>query len=303
MKVYFLFIPLIFMACKGANHQKDRKYLISRHLSAGGRYYFTIVNDTKTRIEVDGKETETSKWTEFGLIYEVVKDPSGNKLRVTYDKLHVKLQGNGEAKDIDIDNAGAGSDRVNKLLSNIKGASFLVTMKDNGEVERVDSVNELLDKIVAALNTNDVNARKLLRQTISGWIGEDAVKANLEQAFNVFPDTAVYVDDKWTRRSQAGGDIRTNALTTFSLKSVNGNIAEVTTKSEIDEQNRATELMGYNVNSSLKGEEEGSFYTDMTTGLLTKGATTASMSGTFTIMGREVPVKVSVKGKMEGKRL
>jgi len=298
-------LSLTLVACSGRiNRNPDgKRYDLSLRLFAGGRYYYTISNEANTVVKVNGKEVKIDKKTELGLIYEFENDSLGNKLKITYDKLRVAYQGNGETKYIDIADTGQDADPTSKLLSGIRGASFVVIIDRTGDLVRIDGSNELLDRIMSSMNTNDANAKKLMRETISGWIGEDFIKSNIQRSFKLFPDTAVRINDVWTKNITPAGATKSQALTTCSLKEVNDDIAEVVMKSDVAEPNGKMTVMGHPVGSNLKGTEDGILYADLKTGLLTKGETSSQMTGTFSVMGVDVPVTVNVKGKIEGKRI
>ena len=153
------------------------------------------------------------------------------------------------------------------------------------------------------MNTQDVNSKKMVQEQLSNFIGEDFKKKNyLGQALKLFPDTAVYVGDTWSRKNVISADLKSDALITYTLASVKNNTAEVEAESEIN-SNSTTNVMGIDAATKIEGKQESHFEADTNTGLLLAGQSTTSMDGTIQMMGKEIPITIKITKHITGKKM
>lgn len=309
--VFCFFTVCLFLSCKNSTTKKtfniyrsDTAYHLKANILAPGeKYYYTITNETQTTIEYNDKKTESGNNIKVGLIYESIIDSAGDHLlKVTYDKLHLLLKKPEGEQEYE---AAANSyDPVEKLLGTIKGSSLFISLNKKGDVINVKGSKEIADKVVASMQTFDPQIRKTLQEQVSQLIGETFIKNNLEQGFKLFPDTTISVGDSWTRKDVQSAGISYNALTTYTLESLNDTIAQIDTESEISTgEGTASNIMGLSVITDLKGEQTGSIKVYTTSGIIVSNESTTSMKGTIQVMGREVPVKIKMKKNISAKRI
>jgi len=307
---YFFCLPLVgcvfLFSCKSSPHYhsgNDNKYHAKLSISSGAKYYYTITNKAQTNLSLNDKKVETTKNSEIGLVYEVLRDSTGDQaLKITYDKLHIAIKNGNSEQEMDAANPNP-FDLTGKLLASIKGSSVFVTLNSKGDILQVTGDKQISDKILSSLNTTDAKTRATVEQQLSKLAGEDFIKNNLAQGFKLFPDTAVYVGDSWTRKNPGSSDIKLDGTTTYTLVSVDNNIAKVETVSEIDNAGNTTKLMGYDVSTNIKGSQKGEFSADMQTGLVTHGLSMLSIKGTIQVLGKEVPATIKVTKEITGTKI
>ncbi|HEX3025335.1 MAG TPA: DUF6263 family protein [Chitinophagaceae bacterium] len=305
---FLLFVQVI--SCKNDQQNKihsadEKKYRLKGQLPANAKYYFTIANETHIKLELEGKESGNINKSTVGLIYSVSKDSAGNfLLTVTYDSLHVYSKNNDTEIDVDAANAAGSADPVEKLLGSIKGAALFVSMDKKGNIIGTKGYKELADKVLLSITATDDYTRKMMQNTLSKFIGEDFVKNNVTQMVNLFPDSAVYVGDSWTKSGNPSADIKIDMLTRYTLVALNNNIAEINAVSDIkNAADKPTEIMGYNIAVDLKGKDESNFTTDINTGITLKANSNTSIKGTVQMLGRDVPITITTKKEIKTRKL
>lgn len=293
-----ILICTLVLSCKNnptRHSESDPKYQLGLNLPADVKYYYTIINEMQTEVEYDGKKVETANKSELGLVYEISKDSLDNLLlKLIYDKFHIVLKDQNGEQEINAANGVSSYDPVGKILNNIVGSSLNVTLSPKGDVLQVTGSKQISDKILTALNAQDANTRKTVEQQISKLVGESFIKNNLEQGFKIFPDTAVYEGDSWQQKTSQTGEIKFDAITTYTLESVKKDVAHITSETTIDNPSNTSNVMGYEVMSNMKGTQKGYFETDVKTGMLLKSESSTALNGSMQIMGREVPIEIKV---------
>lgn len=228
--------------------------------------------------------------------------PDSIQIKVTYDQLKFSLKNKEGEKEIDAANSGHSFDNLEKQLAAIKGASMNITLNKKGDVLQVVGSKEIADKLIATLHATNPASQARVREQFNKFIGEDFVKNNLATQFKLFPDSTVAVGNTWEIKNIISAEIGVNAVTKYVFDDMDGSSATVTGSAEINTDNNAT-IMGNEVVTNMKGNQEGRFETDTATGLLMKGETTTSMEGSFQMMGKDIPVSIKIKKHITGKKL
>jgi hypothetical protein len=303
--VAVLIIQCLFLiSCRQQTHSAaEPKYTFALHLKPGLKYYYTITNETATKLEANNKKVETANNSTVGFIYETVQDTTGGfMVKITYDSLHIVTKKGDAVTEVDAANAKNSIDPLEKMLGSLKGSSLFVTMNNKGEVTSVNGYKEITVKLMSFIDVNNEAEKNTVTSQISGMLGEGFVKNNL-QGLDIFPDSALYVGDSWTKQQTQSGDLKLNLNTTYTLQSVKDSIAEIKSSSEVNNNNTATNMMGTNVVVNFKGNEKGSFKTDLRTGMLLNQQSAISVNGTVELNGTHVPVDIKMTKEVVARKL
>ncbi|HEY4289737.1 MAG TPA: DUF6263 family protein [Puia sp.] len=262
--------------------------------------------DMQSRSDVKDKKIESASHSDLGLIYEVLSSNADSfRLRITYDRLHIRLKSGELEKDVTARKAGdAQGDPIEGLLGNILGSQLIVTLDSKGNVVRIEGGKELSDKIFGAIDAPGVDTRQIIRQQMEKLVGEKFVRNTLQEAFKLFPDTAIYVGDNWVRKGQESEDVKIASNQTYTFASIKGNVARVEEVSDFTKEDDGNiSIMGHDVPTDIDGEQKGYYEMDMTSGMLMNGESDLSLKGTLHVLGMEVPVKIKTGKKISGKRI
>ncbi len=300
---------LIVSSCSNGNRQGDgasEKLQPGLHLQAGEKYYYTIINETNTALEVNDQKIKTKKVIEIGIIYNTAKDSAGNiLLKLTYDKFHVVLKDkDGEEQVMDAANADVSENLMDKLLKNIKGNSLEITINNKGEILKITGTKEINDKLMQQLSTFDVNEKKQIASQLSQLTGDEFIKNNFQPNFKLFPDTVIYKGESWQRKNVQSGDLPFEADTKYTLNDIDNNIAEISSESKIkNTADSHSNLLGTEAQINITGKQTGIFKSDLHTGMLLKAKTNTQIEGTITVINHEVPVTVEIKKEISTRKM
>jgi len=313
-----VFLYLLLITAAGCNSNADARhqggsasktgqattYKFALQLKAGTKYYYTLTNETITKLEVDNTKITTSNNATIGLIYEVLQAGADTTLvKLTYDKLLIEIKKADDKQVIDADNTGEDASTIDRVMSSIKGSSLLVTLLKNGTILKVDGTEAINTKVLSSLQYLDDNSKMQVTAQLSKIVGADFIKGNVGQAMDFYPDSAVAPGASWVRKSTQPGEIKFDAVTTYTLTDLEDGVATIKTKSVVDASNAAMEFSGQKIDAAIKGSTTGSFEANMSTGMLTKSSSTTTVSGTIQIMMKVVPVDITINKEFTAKQL
>jgi hypothetical protein len=312
MKALRWYISAMFFltACKmqpGAdrNHTSpDRIFKLRLRPVAGSKFSYDVLNDTRTKMEVEDKTIENINKSEAEVIFSIDKDSSGNTLiGVKYQKLHIYSKQNDKETDINDANAASSSDPTEKFLGALKKANIVATVNSAGEVKNVSGYREVVNEILPQLNIEDLNSKIMIQKQWQQMVEENLIRKNIDQLFKIFPDSAVHIGDQWKIMSREKGDINFMVKHFFTLKSISDGVAYVDSHGEIQSDTASADLMGYSVSTDLKGEQKGEYEIDVNSGMMLFGKINNEINGTVQVMGRDVPLKIKVTIKIKGTKM
>ncbi len=312
MKKYFL-APLFlfpFLSCKiqpnSDRHFTDRNdskvYRLRLNPVPGSKYHYDISNESELKFEAGDKKADNQNKSQVGVYYTVSKDSMGDYLfTMVYDKLHLSSKNNDTETEMDADSAGKSLDPVEKMLGELKSATVMATISPLGVVKSVTGYKELGDKIMAGFSASDSYARNIARTRWEQVIGKGIIKKNMDQLFNIFPDSAVHVGDRWKLSVSQKGEFSLNEKNSYLLKAIKDGVAYIESEGEMESDSTATNLVGYDVVASLKGRQKGVYEMETTTGMLLDCHIKAEIEGSIQLMGRDIPITMTSNIKMKGR--
>jgi len=179
-----------------------------------------------------------------------------------------------------------GTDRMNAalqadLFAKLKGATFQITLAEDGKVVKLEGYDALI-KSIAANSRQDADHFKAM-------VSEDSLKNATEEGFACYPQDAVKIGEKWTRPvlipvPPAGTIKGENA---YMLKSVTKGKAKITSKCDKWEfQPDANLPNAYKCEFGLDGREHNQIF-DIEKGRLVSAETTVRYHGKITKGGEE----------------
>jgi hypothetical protein len=281
----------------------DNASTIKTHLEplSGSKYAYTITNETTTELEVNSKTINMRHRSDVGITYDMQKDSTGNYLlKMHFNNIHLYSKTGENETEFDAGSAETTLDPTGQMLGLLKEANISATISPAGKVVAINGYKELGEKIIASFT--DENSRNLAKGQWEKVIGEGMIKKNIEQLFSTLPNTVTHVGDTWKKDLQQKGEIDMNVASTFKLKNIEEGVATIESEGEITSDKAATKLIGYAVTSDLKGEHQGEYAVETSTGMVLKNITSSKLEGTMEVMGKEVPVTIKTRLTMNGKK-
>jgi hypothetical protein len=298
---------ILLFACNNTHTHTttEKKYTFKLHLQTGAKYYYTIHNETDVNLSIKDNKVENKNNITVGLIYNINKDSAGNDLfKITFDSFAVVLKNGNKETNLTTANGGEYSlDPTERMLASLKDNSIFVTADANGRIISVSGYKEIADKLVSEMNITNETERNQVEGQISSMAGEGFVKNNLAQSFNIFPDSALYVGDSWTKELTASTQLGLDLPTVYTLYSVDNNVATIKSASDINTSNQNININGTQAAATLKGNEEGKLRLELNTGMILQADSKVSIKGNIEVMGSEVPVSIKISKQVTAKKL
>ena len=277
-------------------------YYLKLNLAKGSTYHYTVEYETETDLEVAGKKINLLNQSEVDISYGIDIDSAGNFVfQVHYDRIHIRTKTGDKSTEYNVPDLEEAADPMQRMLAILKTAKIIATVTPAAKVTGVTGYQGLSEKITAGLNV-DKNSRQAAQAQLDKIIGEGILKKNLDQLFNLFPDSSIHVGDSWKTNTTQKGDIPLFVELTNKLKDIDEDIASVKSKGKVSSDRANANIMGQNVISALQGEQNGEYEVEMKTGLLLKSKTQTDVQGTLQMMGREIPVSIRSEVKVDRKK-
>lgn len=339
IKLFIVFLSIVFLcwvfSCKNGSKQNDNndikssnsgsndsnaiaiikinnepgtgnKYYSALKLKKGDKYYYTLKAGIETNLEVNDKEIETNNESETGLTYEVAGDSANTfLLKITYTKLHLHLhKTDTDDQDFDADNAAETQDLMDKLLADIKGSTITILLSDKGDVLRVAGSQEIMDRIIKPMESQDLETKKKVAEFVDKLTGPTFIQENMKEGFKVLPAGGVAEGESWNNKSIQLAELKFGVSSKYTLSSFDDGFAVIETEGVIDNiKDQKTKFMGFDVTTNLSGTQSGRFKADVSTGLVMYSKSNTSITGNLQLMGKEVPVKIRVKKESKAKKM
>ncbi|MES1249736.1 MAG: DUF6263 family protein, partial [Chitinophaga rupis] len=136
-------------------------------------YYYDVTSSVKSRYEVKDKKVESAGTSDLGLLFHLRKDTAGGLLvSITYDKLHVIMDNDGDHKDYIASKVDTVTDPIERMLGNILGSTLSVNLDKTGNIRQVSGTKELKGKILGSMNGADPAVRSAVETQLDRLAGE-----------------------------------------------------------------------------------------------------------------------------------
>jgi hypothetical protein len=141
----------------------------------------------------------------------------------------------------------------------LPGTELALRITSDGEVVEVRGIDEMLDRMIAAMNLPDTPQKEMVVSNLRQQFGADAFRQQFEQITSFYPLREVAVGDRWesTQTISAGFPMTVRSL--YILKSRQGGKAYIDVSSAVTSDPKNPVAMGqltmaYEIGGTQKGE-------------------------------------------------
>lgn len=312
--LYSAFIILTLLtACKAHpgsessydDNNPNRVYHLRLNPPAGAQYTYTITRSTEFELEVNGKKIDNKNKATFEVTYTFGKNSSGDVLlNIVYNKIHLYTKNDDMEEEEDADKAGDESaDPVEKALEVLKGSPLSAVLSPGGQIISLQGDEAIRDKLLASFSPADATAKQIAQQQWDKQVKDGLLKNNMEQLFNIFPDSAVHVGDRWKLSSTDHESINLVNKSSYQLKEITDGTAVIKSQGDLTSEKSSGSFNGTPYTADLKGTQEGEEAMETATGMLLSSASESNITGTISSMGLDIPVTMTISTKLEGQRV
>lgn len=187
------------------------------------------------------------------------------------------------------------------MLGALKNARVTAILTPLGEVKSITGFKEIGDKLLAGFAPDNTYEKGIAMAKWNAVAGDGMVKKSIDDIFRIFPDSAVHIGNKWKIYSHQPGEIPMNVTSYYTLEDIDDNLASINLHGKIDTDSSINSLN--QSSATLSGTQEGDYKIDISSGMMMNGTVSAHLEGSVQTTGKEIPVSISIKVKIEGKKL
>ncbi len=285
--------PLSKMTAPWENQEIPLKF----NLKPGDKYLFSSVVKQDITQEMMGQKVVTKQDMSSDYIYDVqtVKDGIAT-INVTFSaiKMDTDVAGGMQQLHFDSDNPDADTGEL-KVLSNLVGKSFLLYVNEEGKVERIEGLAEMIGSV-------DEQHAEILKQSF----GDSSMIQSMNQITNIYPNKPVGKGDSWTKSSagSVAGMLHSTATSDFSLSDISGDLALLAVDGQMvfsKLENSSNPLL-QGAKFDLNGTQKGTLEVDIKSGLPVRTTLKQNISGTLEIQGMQIPMTIVSDITITGKK-
>lgn len=248
----------------------------------------TDVESTQTVVqEIMGTKFTDTQRIHMVIIEDVLRvDEKGNMLvKARYESIAFDMKGTTGTFFFDTEQDPAlDNNPVSKALRALVGASFELKYSPDGRVLDVRGTDDLLQRMINALEIPDNQQKEAVESALTGIYGEESMKEMFEQISGPYPSTPVCVGDHWKIHQRLTQGFALDTETTFQLKERKNGQAVITMNGTIATlPDGSTMSLGtVKFNYKLTGTQNGTYYMAETTGWVDEADVYLQLSGEVT---------------------
>lgn len=295
------------------------KFELKLNLTKGQKYSMLVVTDQKISQTFNGQAMDMDQKFTMGTIAEVldVDDEGISTVKITYSQIKMSMNGPGGLIEYDSTKPAADSDNPQvKMMTGVwkamLGMEMVMKFTPKGDIASIEGIEEMLDKMVEKMGTDDPAAAQAMKEMMKNFMGEEAIKEMNNSMFAGLPDGLVGIGDVWHDTISLGAGFPIDLDVTYVLKDRKDGVAFIDMVSKIDmgdEDSALIEMQGMKMNMQVSGTQSGTFEVDEATGWSNRSNMDQKFSGVIKMspnqqipQGMTIPINIETKvtvGPME----
>lgn len=288
-----------------ASFSKDSSVLLKfEPLQAleSSRYMYATENEMIINQEVDGNEVNSFSRTNVIASYDFERDKTNYKITITYKSFKAHMKAGELNNELDASTAINSSEPENKIFGALNNASFVAIVSEDGKVISLTGIEEIVAKMNSIANGN-ANAIRTIQSLGQQFLSKEIISKGIEENFKVMPSKAVKIGSTWAKETSIGSDFALSYPVKYTIYDIRNNKAVIQIEGNVDIQDQTAKVQGYPVTYGLKGNQKGNIEVDLSTGMSMNASSTFKAEGKMLMMGREIPMEIEVKTKVEGRKV
>ena len=259
--------------------------VLKMNLKKGLKYLFTTNTSQSITQEVMGNKMDIKQHTNIDYIYEVIEsNEQGMHIKTTYQHILIDTktpQGNIAYDSKKPDNA----DSKLKNIGNMVGKSFTMHVSAEGEVTKVEGMQEIVNSI-----GGDATTQQLLKQQFS----DSAFINMMNMALNIYPNKKINIGESWQKdfNAEMAGMMQMNTQNTYTLTNLEKDNAIIAIKSNINLSPLSSKGILGNIEVNLKGTQNGTIKSDRKSGMITTSTIHQEIKGDVSAQGMKIPMTI-----------
>lgn len=287
----------------------DDKIDLRLNLDKGQSYKLQTTQDLKINQTIPGQQQTITiiqkNATKNVYTVEDVQADSTIVLRIAYDAMAFKQQNpiQNQLVEYDSENPSTDAGPIAPIFDAVVGSSFTITITPDGHVKDIQGADAIFQSIQKKINEfPDAQARAAIETQIRTQFSEEALKANTESSFDMYPDTAISVGDTWTKRSTITQAFPMIIDTIYTLKERKDGIAIIDIFAMIQTNRDAgpAEMGNTKIQYNMSGSVTGILQMQESTGWPIRSKQNLRLTGSVMIQSPEMQQPISMPMSITG---
>ena len=254
---------------------------------------YTIKSTSKQAIQqsANGQQFKMDVNSTFVVTYKVLKQENDiMNLEFRFDTIATKMSSPMFTKETNSAKP-AGKDPLEKIMNKMSKYKIIAKISTAGKF--VDFVNyaKYKDSVMFVMDSIPAAKKDQAKSQADGLLKESVLKSMIEPLFAYLPETAVKTGDTWeTSYFRITSNVSLMAQNTFTLKSVENNLATISGKTEVESM--PSNDPSAQMSQELKGTMTFDGTMDLPTGLVLKSTSKGHIEGTATMKNNGNELKI-----------
>ncbi|MBU1767638.1 MAG: hypothetical protein KJ648_06015, partial [Candidatus Omnitrophica bacterium] len=193
---------------------------------------------------------------------------------------------------------------MTSILDAIVGQSFTITITPDGHVKEVQGIDALWRRMEEKIDelSEEGPERAAMETQMKTQYGEEALKANTENSFNMYPDNPIDIGDTWQRKTEINQGFPMIVDSIYTLKERKDGIAVIDvfamiqTNKEVGPMEMSNMKIQYNMSGSVTGIME----MQESTGWVIRSNQNLRLTGSVIVNHPERPQPMSIPMSITG---
>ncbi|MBU0533786.1 MAG: hypothetical protein KJ887_03170 [Candidatus Omnitrophica bacterium] len=291
----------------------DEKVDLKLRLEKGQSYKMRTLNEMKIKQTIPGQQGQQQTMTiieKSGAknIYTVedVQADSTLVIKVTYDAISFKQENPTVGWNVEYDSTDTSTavGPMTPVLGAIVGQSFTITITPDGHVKEVQGIDALWRRMEEKIDelSEEGPERVAMETQMKMQYGEEALKTNTENSFNMYPDNPIGIGDTWQRKTEINQGFPMIVDSIYTLKERKDGIAVIDvfamiqTNKEVGPMEMSNMKIQYNMSGSVTGIME----MQESTGWVIRSNQNLRLTGSVIVNHPERPQPMSIPMSITG---
>lgn len=306
-----IFMAVVIISIVTSCIYADEKVDLKLRLEKGQSYKIRMVNDMKINQTIPGQQQAMTiaQKTEMRNIYTVedVQADGALVLKITYDAILFKMESPnpqvGSNLEYDSSNPSSSGNPIASIFSAVAGQSLIMTITPDGHVKEIKGADALLGRIQEKINAvPEGPVRAGLEIQFKAQYSEEALKANTENSFNMYPDEPVGIGDTWQKKTTINQGLPLILDSIYTLKERKDGIATIDVFAMIQSNKEAglTEMGPMKIQYNMSGSVTGLMEMQESTGLVIRSNQGLKLSGNMIVQSPDMKQPMSIPMSLTG---
>jgi hypothetical protein len=252
-------------------------------------YIYTMdINQTRSQTVNDEKQSLEQKMLQVWSLDVTGRQKNGiMDINLTYRRVKIDQDFDGQKIEFDSDNPPEVLDPSMKGLSVMTGTVIRIQMTSDGKVAGIDGVDEMIDKMIKAMNITDSGQKQAVLADMRKQWGVDAMRQSLEQITSFYPDKPVTPGSTWKTEYNLSYGVPMNILSNYTLQTRISGTDSIEVSSHIfsDSSSSSVSMGSLKMSYSINGAQDGTILADVASGLPANSTLEMHYDGEVTVSG------------------